>query len=71
MHILAHLLGLDNASGGFYLFWSGIFGDTVIFAGMLNLYYTHNCHTHNCFRIGKHVVDGTPYCSKHKENNNG
>jgi hypothetical protein len=26
-----------------------------------------NCHEDRCWRIGKHKVDGTPWCSRHHE----
>lgn len=26
-----------------------------------------NCHAGGCWRIGKHKVDGTPWCSRHHE----
>jgi hypothetical protein len=26
-----------------------------------------NCHADRCWRIGKHKVDGTPWCSRHHE----
>lgn len=67
MHWLSHLLGLDNASGSFYLFWSGIFSDASIFAGMVVLYFHHNCHVKGCPRWGKHKINGSPFCTKHKE----
>lgn len=63
---MMHLLGLDNPGGPWYLFWSGIFGDLTIFAAVLAHYFKHNCHVKGCLRLGKHTVDGSPYCSKHK-----
>lgn len=66
-HWLAHWTGLDNASGGPYLFWSGIFGDTTIFTAALFLYWKHTCHVAHCYRPGLHKVDGTPFttCKTH------
>lgn len=69
--MLAHVLGLDNASGRWYLFWSGFFGDTTIIASIVILYWKHNCHHKGCPWIGKHHLNGTPYCSKHKGASNG
>lgn len=66
--MIGHLLGLDSASGPLYLFWSGFFGDLTIFAAVVYHVLKHNCHQDGCFRIGKHIVNGTPYCAKHKEN---
>lgn len=65
--MLYHWLGLDNASGPFYLFWSGFFGDVTIFAAGIALFFHHNCHVKGCPRWGKHKINGSPYCSKHKE----
>jgi hypothetical protein len=65
MHFISHWLGLDNASGAVYLFWSGFFGDLALFGGAWAIYHKHNCHYPGCPRIGKHVVDGTPYCTRH------
>lgn len=66
-HWFAVWMGLSNASGGQYLFWSGIFGDTTILAGALLLYWKHTCHVGRCWRLGLHKVDGTPYttCRTH------
>lgn len=58
-------LGLSNASGSQYLFWSGFFGDITILGAIIGLYWKHNCHQTGCWRIGKHSPDGTPYCTKH------
>lgn len=60
-----HLLGLDNPGGAWYLFWSGIFGDATIFAALGLLYYKHSCHHDKCYRIAKHIVNGSPFCTKH------
>lgn len=56
MHILLTVLGLKDASAGWYLFWSGIFPDFVIFGGILTWYYHHTCHVDGCFRPGFHKV---------------
>lgn len=68
LHFLYVWLGLGNASGAPYLFWSGFFGDLTIFAAVIAHYLKHNCHAKGCPRIGKHQINGTPYCTKHKEN---
>lgn len=65
LHSLSHLLGLDNASGSLYLFWSGFFGDVTIFAALFGLYFHHNCRVKGCLRWGKHKVGGSSYCTKH------
>lgn len=65
MHWLAHIFGLDNASGGWYLFWSGICGDLALIGGTATLYHKHTCHAPRCARIAKHQVEGTPWCTRH------
>ena len=68
---MSHIFGLDNGSGAWYLFWSGIFDVFVLAAGLAgNAYVTarkHNCHVHRCWRIGRHPVTGTAYvvCRTH------
>lgn len=72
IHWLWHFLGLDNVSGFAYAFWSG-FGAVILppiftVAGLSSMYYWHNnCHVHRCPRLGKHVVENTPYkvCRRH------
>lgn len=57
-------------SGNGYQFWSGIGSDlseVTLFGALMTAYYHHNCHVKGCLRWGKHKVDGSPYCSKHKE----
>lgn len=67
---LGHFFGLDDLSGAFYGFWSGVGSDIselLILGGVIQLYRRHACHVSSCRRIGKHHVDGTPYvvCAKH------
>lgn len=67
VYAIAHILGLDNASGGFYLFWSGCGSDLAYLSIFALAYRRLNCHTDRCRRIGLHKVSGTPYvtCRKH------
>lgn len=67
MRLLAHLLGLDNLSGPWYGFWSGIGGDLSILAAPLVLLRRHNCHVKGCPRLGRHPVPGTGFvvCRRH------
>lgn len=69
MHWLSHWLGLDNASGALYLWWSGIVGDfseLAIVAGLVTIIRKHQCEVHRCLRIGKHRTDaGHSVCRKH------
>lgn len=73
MSWLPHILGLDNASGGIYLFWSGFGGDLgylAVVGGLFAHYKRSTCHVNDprfCWRPGVHPVAGTPYkaCRKH------
>jgi hypothetical protein len=70
MDWLAHFFGLDNLSGPFYGFWSGIgsdIGEVTVIGAALSIYWKHNCHVKGCWRIGRHQVEGTPHvvCQKH------
>jgi hypothetical protein len=52
-----------------YQLWSGIIpGLTVLtlFGAVLSMYHLHNCHSARCWRIGKHRINGTPWCTRHE-----
>lgn len=68
MHETARLMGLTDASGGWYLFWSGIFGDAGLLAGSLVLLRKHNCHERGCWRLARHpnTETGAITCHKHR-----
>lgn len=67
---LVHVLGLDDASGGWYLWWSGIASDLPELA-VLGAVAAHlrriNCHVHRCWRVGRFPVAGTGFvvCRQH------
>ena len=64
---LLHLLGVDNASGRWYLWWSGI-GSDLAYVGIIWAFARHaNCHQPRCWRIGHLPVEGTPWktCRRH------
>lgn len=68
--MLAHILGLDNASGCWYLFWSGFGADIselAIVGAIVGLLRKHNCHARRCWRIGRFTVAGTAFvvCGRH------
>lgn len=65
MHLIAHVLGIDTQSSYFYDFWSGVGTQLTVVLSAAGLYRKHQCHRAWCARIGKHVVDGTPWCTKH------
>lgn len=62
--------GTVNESGPWYGFFSGFGSDlseVAILGAVLGAYRKHNCHEKGCPRIGRHVVDGTPWCNRHHE----
>lgn len=71
-HWLAVHTGSSNTAGApaNYNFWSG-FGSDVQELTMLGLvagmWHHVNCHQASCWRIGRHKVDGTPFCNRHHE----
>lgn len=64
---LAHWMGLDNASGPVYLFWSGIAGDLAYLGAVAALLRHVNCHEKGCPRIAihHHPLTGVKSCRKH------
>lgn len=67
---LLHVLGLDNASGPFYLWWSGSgadLGELAIVGGLVTVARKHNCHVKRCMRVGRYPVEGTVFvvCRRH------
>lgn len=62
--------GFNDQATPFYGFTSGpgpmvltaMLGATVV----TGMWHSLNCHEETCWRIGKHKVSGTPYCSKHQ-----
>ncbi|MEZ0089919.1 hypothetical protein [Streptacidiphilus sp. EB129] len=67
--LLAHWLGLDNASGPPYLWWSGAgadLGELAIIGGLVSIYRRHNCEVHRCWRLGRHATAaGHMVCRRH------
>lgn len=66
MHWLAHVLGIDTQQSYFYDFWSGVATQGALLIAAVGAYHKHNCHSRRCLRIGKHMHDGTPYCTRHR-----
>ena len=69
-HWLLNFFGISNLSGYGYGFFSGIgsdLGEVVLIGAIIAVYRKHNCHAQGCWRISRHVVDGTPWvvCRKH------
>lgn len=67
LNAIAHFFGLDNGSGVFYLFWSGVCGDLFLVGAGYALWRKHNCHVKHCWRIQWRSVPGTDHtvCRKH------
>lgn len=70
MDWLTHVLGLDDGTGPWYLFWSGVgadLGELAIVGGLISIYRRHQCHVKPCIRIGRHKMDGTDWvvCARH------
>lgn len=70
IHTLLDWMGLTDASGKPYLFWSGIGADLSEFAvvgGVFAAYRKHNCHVHRCWRLARHPVADTQWivCRRH------
>lgn len=70
MSWLAHLFGLDDLSGPWYGFWSGIgsdIGEVVIIGAIIQWWRRSTCHVTGCHRLALHHVHGTPYitCRRH------
>ena len=67
---LLHVLGVDDVSGRWYGFWSGFGSDLselAIVGALAAMVRQHNCEVHRCWRLGRHVVEGTGLrvCRKH------
>lgn len=72
MSWLAHILGLDNLSGPWYGFWSGVgsdLGEVALFGALWGIIRRHNCDVHRCWRFGilPTVRDGVQHhvCKRH------
>lgn len=70
MSWLLHVLGVDNVSGPAYAWWSGAgadMGELALLGAVLGMFRKHNCHSKGCWRVGRHVVNGTPWCNRHHQ----
>lgn len=65
MRWIAHILGIDTQQSYWYDFWSGIGTQITLLVAAVGAFHRHNCHRRRCPKIGKHVVNGTPYCARH------
>ena len=73
-HVVQHWLAVHTGSSNTpgtppnYNFWSGSgsdLGEVAIIGGIITLVRKHTCHEPKCYRISRHVVDGSPWCDKH------
>lgn len=65
-HFLSHWLGLDNASGAVYLWWSGFVGDLGYLAIVATLLRRHQCEVNPCWRLARHSTNGGHrVCARH------
>lgn len=68
---LVHWTGSDYGApyGHFvpYDFVSGIFGGSAFLTAAWVMLRRHNCEVHRCWRLGRHVVEGTGHhvCRRH------
>jgi hypothetical protein len=70
LHWLAVHTGTVNEPGAYYGFWSGFgsdLGEVALLGAIAGAYHKHNCHRKGCWRVGRHTVDGTPWCNHHHE----
>lgn len=68
---ICRLTGFESQATPQYGFTSGIgpmiltgLGMATIITGM---WHGFNCHQDGCYRIGRHKVNGTPWCNEHHE----
>lgn len=39
----------------------------TLLSAVFSLYHLHNCHADRCWRLGKHRIGGTPWCTRHQD----
>lgn len=65
---LAHIIGTDDATGPWYLFWSGFGGHIPIAASItIILWRRYTCAAPRCIRI-VHAQSEHNYCHHHTPN---
>lgn len=64
---LLHVLGIDDVSGRWYAFWSGVGGDLGFIGAAFTIWRRHSCHVRRCWRVGRQQIDGTTWhvCHRH------
>ena len=51
-----------------YQLWSGFIPALTVLTllgAAVSYYHVRNCHHEKCWRIGKHLINGTPWCTRH------
>jgi hypothetical protein len=38
----------------------------TLLGAVTSMWHVHNCHHDGCWRLGKHRINGTPWCNKHQ-----
>jgi len=38
----------------------------TLLGAVTSMWHVHNCHMDGCWRLGKHRINGTPWCGKHQ-----
>jgi hypothetical protein len=70
LHWLAVHTGTVNEGGPYYGFFSGFgsdLGELALIGAVVGMLRKHNCHQRRCWRVGRHTVDGTPFCNRHHQ----
>jgi hypothetical protein len=65
VHLLLRIVGVDDLSGPWYGFWSGIAGDLVYLGIFWALIRRHNCHVTRCWRVGRFPAGEYRVCYRH------
>jgi hypothetical protein len=64
--LLLHILGLDDASGRWYLWWSGVGADLGMLSAVYAVVRRLNCEITGCLRLGRHATAaGHHTCRRH------
>lgn len=69
IRFLLHVAGIDDMSGRWYAFWSGVGGNVSLATMAWASLRRHNCHVAWCPRIGRHPVPGQQWlvCRRHNQ----
>lgn len=64
---IVHVIGLDDPSGYWYMWWSGFGADLSMFVGVGVWYRHRNCHARGCWRLGRYPTTDGPWmtCRRH------